>query len=109
MKTFEIETAWSHYDNCTLSQSEYANNGHIALSVWCDDGPLADLTVNLDTTKKYPKNYGYVDTNNFPTATMLIYRLGIGTWTGTTGQSGWCEYPLYEFDLEKIKEYTEGE
>lgn len=109
MKTFEVETMFSHYGHCTLSQSEYTNNGHIALSIWCEDGPFADLTVNLDTTKKYPKNYGYVDTNNLPISMALIKRLGIGTWTGITDYSGWCEYPLYEFDLEKIKEYTEGE
>ena len=109
MKTFEVKTPYSYEPECVLVLNKYANNQHIALSVWCEDGPFADITVNLPETKRYPKNFGFVDTNNFPQAHRLIEQLGIGKPTGTYAQSGWCYYPLYEFDIDKIKEWTEGE
>ena len=108
MKTFEVKTAYSCEPNCFLEQAEYSENQHIALSVWCDDGPFADITVNLPDTKRYPKNFGFVDINNFPQALALINKLGIGEPVGYHAFSGWCEYPLYEFDLEAIKKWTEG-
>ena len=109
MKTFEVKTPWATTPDCTLAVSRYANNDHIALGIWCEDGPFADLTVNLPDVKRYPKNFGYVDTNNFPQGLELIERLGIGKWTGILKPSGWCTYPLYEFDEAVLKEWTEGE
>lgn len=109
MKTFEVATAFSHEPNCILRRNEYSNNKHIALSVWCEDGPFANITVNLPETKRHPKNFGFVDNNNFPQAIELIKELGIGKFAGEYAHSGWCAYPLYEFDLDKITECTEGE
>ena len=109
MKTCEISTAFSYEPNCILRRNEYSNNKHIALSVWCEDGPFANITVNLPETKRHPKNFGFVDNNNFPQAIELIKELGIGKFAGEYAHSGWCAYPLYEFDLDKITEYTEGE
>ena len=106
--TFNIETRWGIQRGCTLSVDRYANNNHIAISVWCEDGPYAGLTVNLDSTKTWPENYGFVDVNNFPDAEYLIKKLKIGKPVdGGFGISGFCAYPLYEFDLAKIEKYTE--
>lgn len=103
---FTIKTYFSTVSDCYLEADTYANNKHIAIEVFSEsEGPYASLTVNLDTTKKYPKNYGYVDTNNFPEAEYVINKLGIGEDTGLFGFSGMCIYPLYKFDLEKIKQY----
>ena len=110
MKTFEVKIRWSTTPDCYLSVEKYAANDHIAISIWSEsEGPFADLTVNLSETAKYPKHYGYVDVNNFPEATALIERLGIGKWTGGLFSSGFCTYPLYEFDEEALKKWTEGE
>lgn len=43
-----------------------------------------------------------MDTNNFPEAEEFIRIHELGTFTGTTAYSGFCEYPLYRFDLSKI-------
>lgn len=59
-----------------------------ALTVWLE--PLADPTE------------AFVDTNNFPEAEEFIRIHKLGTFTGTTAYSGFCEYPLYRFDLSKI-------
>ena len=106
MKTFEVKTPWATTPDCTLAVSRYANNDHIAISIWCEDGPFADLTVNLPDVKRYPKNFGYVDTNNFPQGVQLIMRLGIGKLTGTYASSGYCSYPLCEFNEAAVHDYT---
>lgn len=109
MKTFDVTTLFGTEPNCSLSASRYADNDHIALQVWCEDGPFADLTVNLPETIRYPKNFGYVNTNNFPQAVELIRNLGIGEWTGGLYSSEYCTYPLYEFNLDAIRRYTDAE
>ena len=106
--TFTVKTRWGDYPNCILKQAQYTTNNHIAISiVSLEEGPFSNLTVNLDDTKRYPENYGFVDTNNFPEAESLILQLGIGEETGIIGGSGFCLYPLYKFDYDAIKKYTE--
>ncbi len=57
---FDVEGFMGVEHNCVLSVGEYANNKHVAISIFCEDGPFAGLTVNLPTTKRYPKNCGTV-------------------------------------------------
>ena len=104
--TFEVSTPYSHVTDCVLMSDRYSNNNHIAIEIYSiEEGPFADITVNLPETSKYPENYGFVDTNNFPGATRVIEELGIGEFTGRFGFSGFCTYPLYAFDVDKINEY----
>ena len=103
---FDVSTKYEKYRDCIISQAKYANNGHIALEIWNEEGPITNLTVNLAETRNYPENYGFVDTNNFPEAVELIERLGIGTHVGY-GNSGFCTYPLYAFDVDAINTYSE--
>lgn len=107
METFEVNTQWSHNPNCILTLGRYQNNDHIAVSVYSlDEGPFANITVNIDSTDSQPKNFGFVDTNNFPEAEAIIEKLKIGRKTGQYGASGFCMYPLYEFDEKAIKKYV---
>ena len=46
----------------------------------------------------------YVDINNCPWATKFIKDNELGEFTGKYGKSGFCVYPLYKFNLDKIKE-----
>lgn len=104
--TFDFESRWGLQRGCTLSVDKYANNNHIAISVWCEDGPYSNLTVNLPRTAKWPEYYGYVDVNNFPDAERLIAQLGIGKRIeNEIGFSGMCAYPLYRFYITKIRKY----
>lgn len=105
MTTFTVKTRWATYDNCGLVMNYYADNNHIALSVFSpEEGPIANITVNLPQLKLYKNECAFVDTNNFPEAEGLIYQLGIGRDTGISVLSGYCFYPLYRFDIQKIKE-----
>lgn len=109
MKTFDVKTPYATYKNCRFIKSTYTLGGALALQIWNDDdGPIATITVNLDVIDGIGA-YGdlsYVDTNNCPWAERLITELGIGEHTDTWGASGFCVYPLYKFNLEKIKEYS---
>lgn len=107
MKTFDINTPWNTTHGCFLTKNTYLNNQHVALDIFCEDGPFAGLTVNIDGIERFPKNFSCIDTNDFPQGTMLAERLGIGKPTEYALRSGFCTYPVYEFDMDKIKEYIE--
>lgn len=84
----------------TVIVSSYINNDNLYVGLEDEDGELWDLTVNLDD--KLPHNQAYIDTNNFPDATDIITNNGIGKFIGKYAHSGFCKYPLYEFDMEKL-------
>ena len=48
------------------------------------------------------KNCAYVDLNNCPFATQLLEQ-GVAVDTGLTKQSGFCTYPLWQFNEEFLK------
>lgn len=104
MKTFTLTTDYATYENCYLLTAKYMADNSMSIEVWNDeDGPIADLTRCLGNAEE---NQGYLDTNNCPWVENLVKELGIGKHTGNFQQSGFCIYPLYEFDEEKLKEYV---
>ena len=108
MKSFKVTTPFGT-ETCTMSASSYADKGaHLAIQLWCDEGPFATMTVNLPAqSRKYAGNFSFVDVNNCPWAPALIKKLSIGKpVAGVYANSGWCSYPLYEFDLVAIAKYT---
>lgn len=64
--------------------------------------PYGEITVNLGY--QCPFYCSYIDTNNFPNAEEFIVSNGLGFFTGLTEQSGFCEYPLYQFISERLRE-----
>lgn len=105
MKEFKVITMFGT-ETCTMSANKYADNGHIALQLWCEDGPFATLTVNLRETRKQPAECAFIDTNNCPWAESLIKRLKLGVHTGKYAHSGFCSYPLYALDINRLSEIT---
>ena len=104
---FDLITEWSTDRDCYLSVNQYSVDGSLCLQVVNDeDGLICTLTVYLG---EVPNNRAYLDTNNCYWAEKLIKDLGIGFFTGKRCISGYCIYPLYEFDMNKIKEYTRNE
>ena len=84
-----------------IERTRYANNNNLAVQLICEDGePYGMLTVNLDSN--LPEDMAYVDTNNIPDAEDFIERNGLGTKTNFTKVSGFCIYPLYRFNLDKL-------
>lgn len=66
------------------------------------------LTVNLRDAFVEPFT-GFIDINNHPEAPELIEKAGIGKPYTKFGQpvfmqSGYCKFPLYQFDREKLEE-----
>lgn len=89
----------------TIETANYVNNGNLAIQLWCEDGPFATLTVNLDN--KCKPNCAFVDTNNCPWAEEFIDQYNLGIPTGNMQISGFCCYPEYEFNLDAVNKYVE--
>ena len=105
MKTLELKTWWGNTEQVQLEINSYMNNGclYIGLNT-CSEYPEAygDVTVNLDG--KAPDYCGFVDFNNMPELEQFIEENKIGEFTGLTKRSGFCEYPLYLFDADRLRE-----
>ena len=84
--------------------NSYLMNDHLAIELICDDyEPFATLTVNLPGSLP-EKDLAYVDTNNCPWAEEFLKETGLAQPTGETARSGYCEYPLCKFDVERIQD-----
>ena len=105
-KTINMTTRFGEVRNGCMTMNQYADNKHIALQLWDEEGPYAGITVNVRGIRAFPENCSAVDVNNFPDAVRLIRETGIGKHTGKYLVSGWCNYPVYEFDAEKVREYV---
>lgn len=77
---------------------EKYRNGRLAILLMDQEGPFADLTVNL-VNEQCPKDCAFLDTNNFREGEEFVRKNRLGTFTGIYGYSGYCSYPLYRFDM----------
>lgn len=100
---YELELYGKKYE-VEVGRTTYANNSSLAILLETVDGePFATLTVNLcDGVAN--NEYAYVDINNCSWAKEFIEKNKLGTPTGRIGYSGFCQYPLYKFNIEQIKE-----
>lgn len=88
----------------TLRLDKYINNDNLCIILDCDEGIYGLLTKNFDHT--LDEDMAYVDINNFPEAPKFIEKYKLGVPTGFYIGSGFCEYPLYIFDIEEVKKYA---
>lgn len=102
--TFNLKTEYVTYEKCYLETAEYGN-GNLYIGIYNDEGPIADITVNISDMEIPSGNYAFVDTNNFPEVETAIMEMGIGEFAGYIGRSGYCRYPLYRFDMESVSDY----
>ena len=97
---YKVETFFGAYD-VNLRRKAYVENDNLAIQMVESDGmPFATLTVNLG--KKLAEDVAFVDTNNCPWAERFIEENKLGVPTDRIGQSGFCFYPQYKFDLSKL-------
>ena len=76
-------------------------NRRPAVVAWCDGGPYATVTVNIDAPLSECDGYHtYVDTNNVAHLVDWMCEQGLMTKTGLMGESGWCVYPEVELNHE---------
>ena len=87
---------------------DYMGNkqNNIGLQLYTDDDegglePFATITKNFGEFIGQ-KNCAYIDTSNCPFADQLIEQ-GFAVDTGLTKQSGYCTYPLWNFDEDFLR------
>ena len=87
---YKVETEFGTYD-VSIETSTYYYGGNLSISLITEDGErLAMLTTNLAA-------------NNCPWAEKFISDNKLGRPTGIKAASGYCVYPQYRFDMEKLK------
>ena len=106
MKTLSLQTYGTKH-RLAIYIDKYISNGNLAILLMEKvDGhyePFADLTTNTGLLMP-SDNFAVVDTNNCSWAERLIERYGLGEFESITC-SGFCRYPVYSFDMDKLKEY----
>ena len=93
-KTMKITDFLGNETVVNVSKGKYYN-GNLRIQLWCEDGPYATLTTNVE--RKLPEGMAYVDTNNVPEAEEFIRKYNLGVHQGELLFSGYCCYPLYKF------------
>ena len=82
-----------------LNAGFYAAYNNLALHLYDpDEGPFADITVNIDDL---PADEFAVDVNNFPDALGILVDNQIAEFAGKQLRSGYCIYPVYRLILDK--------
>ncbi len=75
----------------------------LSIKMYSEDGePYATLTKSFGEFIAV-KNCAYIDTKNCPYSKKLL-ELGVAKDTGITKASGFCRYPLWEFDEDFLKD-----
>ena len=89
----------------TFDIQQYMNNRAMFIGLMCnEDGHeefFGDVTVNLSVAA--PNYCGYLNVNDMPDIERFITDNDIGEFTGFTQRSGFCEYPLYLFNVDKLR------
>lgn len=88
--------------------NKYTYGGCLAISLMQEDGScFAHLTVNLidalEGIATLPEDCAFVDVNNAPWAEKFIQDNNLGEHLGLYVTSGYVSYPLYKFNLDKLK------
>ena len=89
-------------EKVTLSAEKYTANNTLAVVMHYEDMDDEDvITVNIPGGPQ-SDTLAFVDTNNMPDIARWLTENGIAWETGMIGRSGYCAYPLMEFDLESF-------
>lgn len=101
LQEYTYTDRWGNEYVLMFTRAKYFDNGNLAVLAYNqgDFGwePYATITVNIDTL---PSPYAAaIDTNNLGDS-MLNWLIdnGLATHTGMILQSGYCIYPVVEFD-----------
>lgn len=85
---------------------KYSINNNTAITLMCVVNniiePFATITVNFDITLE--EDLVFLDTNNCPWVEKFIEDYKLGNFANDYTHSGFCIYPLYKLNLERIKE-----
>lgn len=109
MNTYKYKSQWGgKTHNVVLAALNYENNGTLAVEmVVVKKGKPVEsygvITVNIDDIGA-TDTMAFVDTNNMGRDIVeWLEENGIAKRTGFYGMSGYCTYPLMQFDLRKLQ------
>ena len=114
MKTYKYTSQYFGAVDIRLRINRYACDKSLYISAesLSEDGdwwePFATLTKSL-CVGMADETHAFLDTNNLPGVDKFVEQYGLGKPTGQVVGSGWCEYPLYEFDPMKLAEIAAEE
>lgn len=107
---FTVKTDFGTYNNVELTTGRYPcrvpGNFYDPIFIQMHDvkeGPLATITVNVEMPGFINDKLVAIDTNNCPFAEAFIEENELGEKTGAYVYSGYCEYPVYEINLERLE------
>lgn len=108
MKSLVLNKYGNNYP-MTFNLDHYAANENLYVGLVTNtEGyyePWSDLTVNLGI--KCAENCAFIDTNNNGNDIIdWLEAHGLGTATGRYKASGFCVYPEFKFNMEKLLQYT---
>lgn len=102
-RTYPVTVKFTHYTNNDTLAVQLIEAGTNVLGT-----VFATITVNLSNgffEGLQDDTHAYIDTNNCPWAEEFLVDNGIAKpYKGWYGESGFCTYPMYEFDLDSIYE-----
>ena len=97
----------------SIRVDKYMYNNTLAIHLICENEedkgcPYGSLTVNLPVSDKLASDTkAFVDVNNMGKEIIaFIEDNKLGSYAGIVGSSGFCTYPLYEFDLNRLKQFS---
>ena len=107
-KTYEYESEYGGKYTVAPYLNTYVDYDNIYLGLYCYDDelkgwePFCSVTVNI---YDLPYLYGAIDTNNNGNKIVdFLEQNGFGIDTCLKAYSGYCEYPIFKFDEEKLRE-----
>lgn len=88
----------------SINVSTYTTNNNLYVGmITREDGftePFGDISVNIDNLPPY---HAALDTNNLPHVAEFVESQGLGKPTGVLLTSGYCTYPVFEFDRDALR------
>lgn len=107
MTLLTLRTEYGTYTDCFLEVGRYQADNSLAVLLFSkSEGPVATLTVCL-CDNHLKENESYVDTNNCPWVVDFLESKGLAKLSDKVMISGYCAYPVMEFDIGRMKEHME--
>lgn len=101
----ELKTRFGTTEKIILEVNSYADNKSLCVGMtavtYGEPEPYGNATVNLEGTP--PPYCAFVDTNNMPGLEEFLAEHRLAEFTGLKQESGFCSYPLYMFNAEKLR------
>ena len=85
-----------------IYRSTYANNKTLAIFAYRKQELDFVITKNLPDVVTLGDDYQFIDTNNYPWLPDFIEQTKLGEPANITMPLGFCIYPLYRFNIDKI-------